>query len=242
MAKVAPIADRCGKHIEGNVLIVIGEEPGNFPSLGNVFRSEGVDPDRPGIGFIVCHLPGEHIRRLADDLTGSIVAPDRNVDAVIDLPRYRFQAVGGNRPMRDRPIADLAQIRHQRGFCAGQDGEGYAALFFRLKKLPPGLFVGIFNGKLLLAGEIIASFAANIAAVAHVIGGFAQEKIAANFFPTLSDQRICDYIGEFVVLRLGGHLFFAVEFIDDVLGDDAHGGQFGIIVFVDPYPVFISQN
>ena len=72
---------------------------------------------------------------------------------------------------------------------------------FPLHQRLPGVFVVHFRRELLVAGEIVAPFAANIAAVAHVISRFAQEEIAADLFPTFADPGIGDDIGEFVWLR-----------------------------------------
>ena len=109
-------------------------------------------------------------------------------------PTFRdsLEAVGGDAAQGDDVITGLAELGDQGGLGAGQDDVGDAALLLRFHERAPVVGIAVFLGELLFAFVVIAPVAADVAAVGHVIGRFAEEKLAAHFFPPLAHDRVGD--------------------------------------------------
>ena len=125
----------------------------------DVVRGEGVHPDGPWVATIVFDLALKHVFGLADAQAGFVVAPHRYMDFISDIGRNALDAVGGDGTQGHHIKAYPAQLRHQRGFGAGQDHEGDAALFLRFHEGAPGAGIVIFQGVLLFAFVVVAPFA-----------------------------------------------------------------------------------
>ena len=119
------------------------------------------------------------------------------MDAVINLPGKRHQAVGCNTSKWNSLKTGFTQLWNISSFSASKHHKGNTTLFLTFHEFFPVGSVQIFFSKLFVTSVIIAAFAAKITAVGHVIGGFAQKEVFAYFFKSLFNGRICDNVREF---------------------------------------------
>ena len=212
------------ENILSDLLTIVMQELGHFSRFINVAGCEGVDKNRSGV-FLVGDCRASRIGRLADGCTSLIVAPDGDMNTIINFPWNGFKAVGGYCSKGNDLMTYPAEIRYKRRFGPGQDGKGYAPLLFRLEKPAPRILVAVFSGELLFTGEIITPFTTDVELLLMSYVDSRRKKNLRTFSQRSLINRIGDDFRKFVTPVRCGHLFFYVELIDDVLGNDAHSGE-----------------